>query len=66
MKIRQEVLNLRSGHKNVNTQRAITPQAEKPELQFMCSAQSHGVYHLCEVSLICRAVLNLWSGNENC
>ena len=38
MKICQVVLKLRSGHINVNTQRAITPKVGQPELRFMCSA----------------------------
>ena len=33
--------------KIVNTQRAITPKAEKPELQFMCSARRFMVFNVC-------------------
>ena len=33
--------------KIVNTQRAITPKAGKPELQFMCSAGCLMVFNIC-------------------
>ena len=33
--------------KIVNTQRAITPQVGKPELQFMCSAHSLMMFTIC-------------------
>ena len=33
--------------KIVNTQRAITPKVEKPELQFMCSARPLMVFNVC-------------------
>ena len=33
--------------KIVNTQRAITPKVEKPELWFMCSARRLMVFDLC-------------------
>ena len=60
MKISRTVSELLSGHKYMvemamfNVQRVITPQADKPELHFMCSAHSlmrasHGVLHWCEV-----------------
>ena len=47
MKICQAVLKLWSGHKTVNTQRAITPKVEKPELRFMCSARCLMVFNVC-------------------
>ena len=47
MKICQAVLKLWSGHKNVNTQRAITPQVGKPKLRFMCSARRLMVFNVC-------------------
>ena len=34
--------------KIVNTQRAITPKVEKPELRFMCSARRLIVFNVCE------------------
>ena len=40
MKICQAVLT-------VNTQRAITPEVEKPELRFMCSAHRLMVFNVC-------------------
>ena len=53
--------------KIVNTQRAITPKVGKPELQFMCSARRLMVFNVCvKFMKICQAVLNLWSGHENC
>ena len=33
--------------KIVNTQRAITPKVEKPELRFMCSARRLIVFNVC-------------------
>ena len=36
--------------KYVNTQRAITPRVEKPELRFMCSARRLMVFNVCVVS----------------
>ena len=33
--------------KIVNTQRAITPKAEKPELRFLCSARHLMVFNVC-------------------
>ena len=33
--------------KIVNTQRAITPKVEKPELRFMCSARRLMVFNVC-------------------
>ena len=39
MTICQAVLKLWSRHKIVNTQRAITPKVENPELRFTCSAR---------------------------
>ena len=33
--------------KIVNTQRAITPKVEKPELLFMCSARRLMVFNIC-------------------
>ena len=47
MKICQAVLKLWSGHKIVNTQRAITPKVGKPELQFLCSACCLMVLNVC-------------------
>ena len=47
MKICQAVLKLWSGHKIVNTQRAITPEVEKTELRFMCSARRLIVFNVC-------------------
>ena len=47
MKICQVVLKLWSGHKIVNTQRAITPKVGKPELRFMCSARCLMVLNFC-------------------
>ena len=38
MTICQAVLKLWSGHKFVNTQRAIPPKVGKAELRFLCSA----------------------------
>ena len=40
-------LNLWSGTKIVNTQRAITPKVGKPELRFMCSARRLMVLNIC-------------------
>ena len=31
----------------MNTQRAITPKVEKPELRFMCSARRLMVFNVC-------------------
>ena len=31
----------------VNTQRAITPRVEKPELQFLCCARRLNVFNVC-------------------
>ena len=31
----------------VNTQRAITPKVDKPELRFMCSARRRMVFNVC-------------------
>ena len=48
MKICQAVLKLWSGHdKIVNTQRAVTPKVEKPELRFMCSGCRLIVFYIC-------------------
>ena len=47
MKICQAVLKLWSGHKIVNTQRAITPLVGKPELWIMCSALPLIVFNIC-------------------
>ena len=48
MKICQAGFKLWSGHeKIVNTQRAITPKVEKPELRFMCSARRLMVFNVC-------------------
>ena len=47
MKICQAVLNLWSGHKIVNTQRAITPKVGKPELRLMCSVCRLMVFNIC-------------------
>ena len=48
MKICQGVLKLWSGHKKiVNTQRAITPKVENPELLFMCSPSHLMVFNVC-------------------
>ena len=48
MKICQAVLKLWRGHeKIVNTQKAITPKVEKPELWFMCSARHLMVFDVC-------------------
>ena len=77
MKICQAVLKLWSGHKIVNTQRAITPKAEKQELWFMCSAPRVMVFivrvkfhEICQEVLkfheICQEFLKLWSRHENC
>ena len=68
MKICQAVINLWSGHETiVNTQRAITPKVEKPELWFMCSACLLVVFNVCvKFMKICPGVLKLWSGQENC
>ena len=33
--------------KIVNTQRAITPKADKPELRFLCSASGLMVFNVC-------------------
>ena len=41
------VLKLWSGHKIVNTQRAITPKVGKPELLFMCSARRLMALNIC-------------------
>ena len=38
---------MRGDTKIVNTQRAITPKAGKPELQFMCSACRLMVFNIC-------------------
>ena len=47
MKICQAVLKLWSGHKIVNTQRAITPKVGKSELQFMCSPYCLMLFNIC-------------------
>ena len=47
MKICQAVLKLWSGHKIVNTQRAITPKVGKSELWFLCSARRLMVFNVC-------------------
>ena len=47
MKICQAVLKLWSGHEIVNTQRAITPRVEKPELRFMCCARHLTRFDVC-------------------
>ena len=48
MKMCQVVLNLWSGHGTiVNTQRAITPKVEKPELRFIWSACRFMVFNVC-------------------
>ena len=47
MKKCQAVLNLWSGHKIVNTQRAITPKVGKPELRFVCSERRLMVLNIC-------------------
>ena len=47
MKICPVVFKLWSGHEIVNTQRAITPKAGKPELQFLCSAHRLMVFNVC-------------------
>ena len=47
MKICQAILNIWSGHKIVNTQRAITPKVGKPELRFMFSARCLMVFNIC-------------------
>ena len=67
MKIFQAVLKLWSGHKIVNTQRAITSKVGKPELRFICSACRLMVFNVCvKFHKICQAVLKLWSKHENC
>ena len=47
MKICQAILKLWSGQKIFNTQRAITPNVGKSELQFMCSARRLMVFNIC-------------------
>ena len=47
MKICQAVLKLGADTKIVNTQRAITPKVEKPELRFMCSARRLMAFNFC-------------------
>ena len=48
MTVGQAVLKLWSGHETiVNTQRAITPKVENPELRFMCSARRLMVFNIC-------------------
>ena len=47
MKICQAVLSYGADTKIVNTQRAITPKVENPELWFMCSARRHMVFNVC-------------------
>ena len=51
--ISRTVFNLQSGHEYMvemamfNVQKAITPKAGKPELQFMCSAYCFIVLYIC-------------------
>ena len=47
MKICQAVLSYGADTKIVNTQRAITPKVENPELRFMCSARRHMMFNVC-------------------
>ena len=66
MKICQAVLKLWSGHKIVNTQRAITPKVGKLELLFLCSARRLMVFNICvKFHQNSQAVLKLWSGHKN-
>ena len=47
MKICQAVLKLWSGHKTVNTQRAITQKVGNPEILFMWSAPRLMAFNVC-------------------